>query len=176
MDLKIDLGFPIMWNCLLAFYYFYKMIKYVAIGAGKNSWHRCNTTTVGTDVLPVVGLGYEGPMRRGYGSPSERYFGRKRLRVLHLQTTVPGIPVYLEVLLREPPLHHHRPALGIRLAPPGNHLHVIKYWTYKKIKLNQLNLKTNQYWCSSFTSRYCSRVSCISLASFLVFLSPSNNP
>ena len=24
-------------------------------------------------------------------------------------------------------------------------LHVIKYWTYKKIKLNQLNLKMNQY-------------------------------
>ena len=64
---------------------------------------------------------------------------------LHHYTPVPGSAVHLEVLLREPLVHDGRPALGIRLAPPGNHLHVIKYLTYKKIKLNLLNLKTNQY-------------------------------
>jgi hypothetical protein len=30
-------------------------------------------------------------------------------------------------------------------APRRNHLHVIKYVTYKKIKLSLLNLKRNQY-------------------------------
>ena len=48
-------------------------------------------TTTGTEVLPVVGLGYEGPLRRGYGSPSERYYGRKAVQVLHLARQRRGV-------------------------------------------------------------------------------------
>jgi hypothetical protein len=60
---------------------------------------------------------------------------------------VPLLPAFIVILdLRwvKPPVHDLSPALGIRHAPPGPHLHVIEYLTYKKIKLNLLNLKMNE--------------------------------
>jgi hypothetical protein len=52
--------------------------------------------------------------------------------------------MFLDLRRVKPPIHDLSLALGIRHAPPGPHQHVIEYLTYKKIKLNLLNLKTNQ--------------------------------
>jgi hypothetical protein len=49
----------------------------------------------------------------------------------HLQTRLPSLGVLGGPLFGEPPVHDHLPALGKQLAPLGDHLHIIKYLTYK---------------------------------------------
>jgi hypothetical protein len=82
----------------------------------------------------------------------------------HHQTPLLASVVRLLPLGPAPPVHHLLPALGMTIAPQRRHLHIIKYVTYKKIKLSILSLRRNLYWCSLFTCKYCSRVSRVFLA------------
>jgi hypothetical protein len=52
-------------------------------------------------------------------------------RTSHHPTPCAGIAVGGSKLLREPLVHLSFPGVGLRPAPPGNHLHVIKYLAYK---------------------------------------------
>jgi hypothetical protein len=63
----------------------------------------------------------------------------------HHQTALLASIVRLRPLGGAPLVHHVCLARGVLGAPRRNHLHVIKYVTYKKIKLSLLNLKRNQY-------------------------------
>jgi hypothetical protein len=58
---------------------------------------------------------------------------------LHHQTPFSVSVVRLIPLVRAPPLHHLLPTLRIRDAPIRNHLQIIKYTTYQKIKLSIFN-------------------------------------
>ena len=51
-----------------------------------------------------------------------------------LQSPLPVGFVFLDITLCEPPVHDHLPAVGKGLAPPWNHLHVIKNLRCKTTK------------------------------------------